>query len=153
MTDQQTTSETQTQQPQSGNGSELSGLVMSGVWCCEKKYKCSWQGYALHRGLSWGEIDKVSQAWRHTHEERCGGKLIQLIKPESDYISINNEVVKRETIRIAASLARGDALSRLLERCDKQKTVRTHIVMRDIELVHDFMKKCAIQMRRLHDLL
>lgn len=68
-------------------------------------------------------------------------------------IDMNREIVKRDTMRMAAGLARGDALYALLSRCEQQKTVSVHVVARDLEEVQDFMKQCAIQMRKLHDLL
>ena len=64
---------------------------------------------------------------------------------------MSNEILKRDAIRLAAGLARGDGLSVLLGRCEKQKTVSTHIVENDLEVVQEFMKKCAIQMRKLFD--
>lgn len=66
---------------------------------------------------------------------------------------MNKEIVKRDAIRMAAGLARGDGLSVLLGRCEQQKTVSTHIVERDLEVVQEFMKQCAVQMRKLHDML
>jgi len=56
----------------------LDRLVMPGVWCCEHRAKCKWQGFALHQGLSWGAIPEHGQ-WREWHNRECGGRLIQLI--------------------------------------------------------------------------
>lgn len=56
----------------------LDRLVMPGVWCCEHRAECKWQGFALHQGLSWGIIPEHSQ-WREWHDRECGGRLIQLI--------------------------------------------------------------------------
>ena len=66
---------------------------------------------------------------------------------------INKDIVKRDAIRMAAGLAKGDCLSRLLGKCEDQKTVRTTIIANDLSDVHEYMKKCAIQMRKLYDLL
>jgi len=66
---------------------------------------------------------------------------------------MNKDIIKRESIRMAAGLARGDGLSVLLGRCETQKTISTHIIEKDLEVAQEFMKQCAIQMRKLHDLL
>ena len=73
--------------------------------------------------------------------------------PMREEVEMNKEIVKRDAIRMAAGLARGDGLSVLLGRCEKQKTVSTRIVEHDLEVVEEFMKQCAIQMRTMHDLL
>ncbi len=54
-----------------------------GVWCCQKREKCTWQGFALHRGLAWGSISRALPPWREAHDKHCGGELIQLI-PRSE---------------------------------------------------------------------
>ena len=56
---------------------------LRGVWCCERRYQCKWQGFALHAGLAWGEIPSENNAWRQWHDRECGGQLIQLIQPNS----------------------------------------------------------------------
>jgi len=57
-----------------------------GVWCCERRHNCKWQGFMLHQGLAWGEIPfPTSTSWRKYHDIECRGKLIQLIPPNSDY--------------------------------------------------------------------
>lgn len=63
----------------------LEPLVMRrhGVWCCDQQHKCKWQGFALHQGLSWGTIPDESNVWRQWHDRECGGKLIQIVEPES----------------------------------------------------------------------
>jgi hypothetical protein len=64
---------------------ELERVVMAdefgakhGVWCCEKKEKCGWQGFLLTAGLAWGEIPENTM-WRHQHDAVCGGRLIQIV--------------------------------------------------------------------------
>ncbi len=52
---------------------------MNNVWCCEKKYECKWQGFALHQGLAWGKIPPKTNMWRLWHDRECGGRLIQLL--------------------------------------------------------------------------
>ena len=66
---------------------------------------------------------------------------------------MNKEIVKREAIRMVARLARCDELLVLLGRCERQKTVSTRIVERDLEAALEFMKQCARQMRKMHDML
>jgi hypothetical protein len=51
-----------------------------GVWCCSKLHDCTWQGFALHRGLAWGKVP-LGTVWREYHARHCEGRLIQLIKP------------------------------------------------------------------------
>jgi len=51
---------------------------MPGVWCCEKRHKCKWQGYVLRQGLAWGEIPANTE-WRKWHDKKCRGQLIQLV--------------------------------------------------------------------------
>lgn len=66
---------------------------------------------------------------------------------------INIRVLKQNTLRMAASLARGDGLSVLLGKCERQKTISTHVIENDLDVLQDFMKECAIQMKKLHDLI
>lgn len=66
---------------------------------------------------------------------------------------MNKEIVKRDAIRMAAGLVRGDGISVLQGRCEKQKTISTNVVERDLEVVEEFMKLCAIQMRKMADML
>ena len=68
-------------------------------------------------------------------------------------MSVNRDELYRESVRLAAGLARGDGLSVILRRCEQQKTVSTHVVERDLEAVQDYMKRCAAQMKRLADQL
>ena len=49
------------------------------VWCCEKKSKCKWQGFALYQGLAWGKVPENTE-WRKWHDRECGGRLIQLLE-------------------------------------------------------------------------
>jgi hypothetical protein len=49
------------------------------IFCCEKMEKCSFQGFVLRHGLSWGRIEDTLEAWRKAHSEYCGGRLVQLI--------------------------------------------------------------------------
>lgn len=51
------------------------------AWCCEKRSKCNWQGFALHQGLAWGSIPPATDPWRQWHDRECGGKLIRLRRP------------------------------------------------------------------------
>ncbi len=53
-----------------------------GVWCCERKHDCKWQGFALFRGLAWGKKEGPLDEWTKYHSEYCGGKLIQLLEPQ-----------------------------------------------------------------------
>ncbi len=55
-------------------------LEHSGVWCCQRRHNCKWQGFALYQGLAWGEIP-TGTSWRKYHDLECGGKLIQLVPP------------------------------------------------------------------------
>lgn len=52
-----------------------------GVFCCQHKDQCRWQCFMLHGGLGWGTIPRETNLWRQAHDERCGGKLIQLMDP------------------------------------------------------------------------
>ena len=52
------------------------------VWCCEHRYKCKWQAFALYQGLAWGTILPETNEWRKWHDKECGGRLIQLIEKE-----------------------------------------------------------------------
>jgi hypothetical protein len=52
-----------------------------GVWCCERRSECAWQGYALHHGLAWGVVPGEETPWRRYHDRHCGGRLIQLLDP------------------------------------------------------------------------
>ena len=52
-----------------------------GIFCCSRKYQCTWQGFALHQGLGWGVIPHESNPWRQWHDRKCSGKLIQLVEP------------------------------------------------------------------------
>lgn len=54
----------------------------TGVWCCERKEDCEWQGYALFRGLAWGTIESPLDEWTKAHAKYCGGKLTQLLAPQ-----------------------------------------------------------------------
>jgi hypothetical protein len=54
-----------------------------GVWCCERRSECRWQGFALHQGLGWGKVRGGWDPWAQAHERECGGKLIQLLPPYS----------------------------------------------------------------------
>lgn len=59
-------------------------ILHCGVWCCEHKTRCKWQGFALHQGLAWGKVPEKFEGyrdWRSVHDEECGGELIQLIPP------------------------------------------------------------------------
>ena len=51
------------------------------VWCCAKKARCKWQGFALHQGLAWGTVPPPSNTWRQWHDRECGGELVQLLAP------------------------------------------------------------------------
>lgn len=53
------------------------------VHCCERLHQCKWQGFALHKGLSWGRIENHTSEWRKWHAQECGGKLIQFDLVES----------------------------------------------------------------------
>jgi hypothetical protein len=68
-------------------------------------------------------------------------------------MSVNRGELYRESILMAAGLARGDGLAVILRRCEQQKTVSAHVVERDLEVVQDFMKRCAAQMKLLADQL
>lgn len=54
-----------------------------GVWCCEHRWRCKWQGARLSGGLAWGNIlESLSKNdWRAWHDRMCGGRLIQLVEP------------------------------------------------------------------------
>lgn len=65
---------------------------------------------------------------------------------------MNKEIVRRDAIRKAAGLARGDGLSVLFGLCEKQKTISTKKVLEHIERTHEFMKDCAVQMRKLMEM-
>lgn len=70
--------------PERFAASVLFGFAHGGVWCCEHKAKCKWQGFALHQGLAWGEVPKLFPGyrdWRSVHDQECGGRLIQLVEP------------------------------------------------------------------------
>ncbi len=49
-----------------------------GVWCCENKSKCKWQGFVLNHGIAWGVVPVYGE-WKEYHDRHCGGRLIQLI--------------------------------------------------------------------------
>ena len=55
-----------------------------GVWCCEHRFNCNWQGINLHQGLGWGTIPPEHSVFRKWHDKECGGKLIQLVEPSKD---------------------------------------------------------------------
>jgi hypothetical protein len=61
----------------------LGDFSHSGVWCCEHKSRCKWQGFALNHGIGWGVVPKNTGAysWREAHDRECGGRLIQLVPP------------------------------------------------------------------------
>ncbi len=68
-------------------------MMHEGVWCCEHKSKCKWQGFALHKGLAWGSPELSLPEWREWHEKQCGGNLIQLLPasaaaPESEGLDL-----------------------------------------------------------------
>ena len=58
-------------------------FIHPGVWCCEHRSQCKWQGFALHQGLGWGELPDETNDWRKYHAFHCGGKLIQLAVPNT----------------------------------------------------------------------
>ena len=60
-----------------------------GVWCCEKRVACRWQGYALHQGLGWGTVRPSHDPWRIAHDRECGGKLIQLLPRGNTALSLS----------------------------------------------------------------
>ena len=66
---------------------------------------------------------------------------------------MNIEIVKRQSIIMAAKLATGDPLSKLLERCENQKRVSSEVIEKDLDEIHEYMKLCSIQMRKLYDLV
>lgn len=66
---------------------------------------------------------------------------------------MNKQTIKKETIQMAATLARGDALQPLLTRCEQQNKLSAQTVERELEAIHEAMKEYAIQMRKLHDLV
>lgn len=61
-----------------------------GLWGCERKENCGWQGFMLTRGISEGEIPKALDpkfnCWRNAHDHHCGGDLVQLIKPNQETV-------------------------------------------------------------------
>lgn len=61
-------------------GQELA--ITSGVWCCEKTWKCLWPSFVMHHGLAWGVIPVKGNPWRQEHDTVCGGRLIQLVEPK-----------------------------------------------------------------------
>lgn len=66
---------------------------------------------------------------------------------------MNNDALKREAIHKAAALARGDELSVLYRLCEEQKTISTRKVLEHIERTHEFLKACAIHIRKLEQQL
>lgn len=60
---------------------ESTAFTHRGVWCCEKRWECKWQCYALHQGLSWGTVPLPTEPWAEWHKRECGGLLMQLIPP------------------------------------------------------------------------
>jgi len=66
---------------------------------------------------------------------------------------MNRAAVKREGLRPAARLAMGDCLGDLIEKCERQNTAGATVIEIDIEKELDFMRQCASQMRKLHDLV
>lgn len=57
-----------------------------GVFCCQHKDRCGWQGFVLHQGLGWGTIPHELNPWRQAHDQMCGGSLIQLVQPYTDKV-------------------------------------------------------------------
>lgn len=55
----------------------------TGLFVCERKHKCKWQGFRMRDGLGFGVIPHQSDAWRNRHDSECRGRLIQLIEPNS----------------------------------------------------------------------
>jgi len=53
-----------------------------GVWCCEKGWKCLCPSFEMREGLSWGTVP-ISGQWLQKHKAECGGKLIQLVAPQT----------------------------------------------------------------------
>ena len=54
-----------------------------GVWCCEHKEQCRFQGLRLSLGLGWGKVPEPPDAFLRLHERYCGGRLIQLVQPSA----------------------------------------------------------------------
>ena len=65
-----------------------------GVWCCTEMHKCTWQGYMLHRGLSWGTVPAYIDPWRRYHDRYCKGSLVQLVQPYEETISVARKALK-----------------------------------------------------------
>jgi hypothetical protein len=70
-----------------------------GVWCCSKTHNCTWQGFALHRGLAWGKVPSRT-VWREYHDRHCEGRLIQLLNPgiaPNPRVELNSDKNQKET--------------------------------------------------------
>lgn len=71
-------------------------MEFDGVWCCEHKHSCKWQGFALDKGLAWGNKDfSPNSEWAEWHKKKCGGKLIQLIKKPVSQPACHPEELKK----------------------------------------------------------
>jgi len=73
-----------------------------GVWCCEYRHKCKWQGFALHQGLAWGSKEYALRAWRTWHDRECGGKLIQLVPTGKK--PLDNTTILKTALNMAEAL-------------------------------------------------
>ena len=56
-----------------------------GVWCCDRRHRCGWQGFLLHQGLSWGTIPSEHGSWCKCHDLHCSGTLVQLLEPQDPH--------------------------------------------------------------------
>lgn len=66
----------------------------TGVWCCSNKGQCTWKGFVLNRGISWGTI---TPAWKRWHDRECEGNLIQLLQPVTD-VPVSYDEYSREDL-------------------------------------------------------
>jgi len=88
---------------------DLQELEHSGVWCCERKSACKWQGFVLNHGLGWGLVpqDAGANSWRSAHSRECGVRLIQLVAPSANKPSFG--LLTRDGYAGAAYLKLSDA--------------------------------------------
>jgi len=66
---------------------------------------------------------------------------------------MSRDLQKSSALHLAAQLARCDALMPLLRRCERQKSISTAELSRELEPVQEFMKRSAVEVRRLRDAL
>ena len=62
---------------------------------------------------------------------------------------MNISILKAESIKIAARMARGDALDRLYIKCEDQKTISSRVIERELDSIREQMKDYAAQMSKL----